>query len=141
MVDSVSVRLKTLACRKNAFKHSYLQWNAGTACVSECRLKTLACQGLCVGPSNRYRPKGVFGKASAIARMRQKCVRNASEMRQNGSFFLRKEERSKCVRNASKLRQKRAEHLWGRTPFRRCPSTVSCTVLSGESPNFRWILS
>ena len=27
------------------------QWNAGTACVSECVLKTLACRGLCVGPS------------------------------------------------------------------------------------------
>ena len=51
MVDSVSVRLKTLACRKNAFKHSFLQWNAGTACVSECMLKTLACRGLRVGPS------------------------------------------------------------------------------------------
>ena len=24
------------------------------------------------------------------------------------------------------------------TPFRRCPSTVPCTVPSGESPNFRW---
>ena len=28
-----------------------IQWNAGTACVSECVLKTLACRGLCVGPS------------------------------------------------------------------------------------------
>ena len=28
-----------------------MQWNAGTACVSECVLKTLACQGLRVGPS------------------------------------------------------------------------------------------
>ena len=25
--------------------------------------------------------------------------------------------------------------------LRRCPSTVSCTVPSGESPNFRWIPS
>ena len=31
------------------------QWNAGTACVSECVLKTLACRGLRVGPS-----KGLF---------------------------------------------------------------------------------
>ena len=30
----------------------------------------------------RYRPKGVSEKASAIARMRQTCVRNASKMRQ-----------------------------------------------------------
>ena len=32
--------------------------------------------------------------------------------------------------------------FWQRTKFRRCPSTVSCTVScmvpSGESPNFRW---
>ena len=26
-------------------------WNAGTPCVSECVLKTLACRGLPVGPS------------------------------------------------------------------------------------------
>ena len=32
---------KTLACRKNAFKHNLIQWNAGTACLSECVLKTL----------------------------------------------------------------------------------------------------
>ena len=31
----------------------------------------------------RYRPKGVFGKAPAIARMRQKCVRSAPKMLQN----------------------------------------------------------
>ena len=28
-----------------------MQWNAGTACVSECMLKTLVCWGLRVGPS------------------------------------------------------------------------------------------
>ena len=28
-----------------------IQWNAGTACVPECVLKTLACWGLRVGPS------------------------------------------------------------------------------------------
>ena len=28
-----------------------IQWNAGTACVSECVLKTLACRGLRVDPS------------------------------------------------------------------------------------------
>ena len=50
MVDSVSVRF-TLACRKNAFKNIRIQWNAGTACVSRCVLKTLACRGLRVGPS------------------------------------------------------------------------------------------
>ena len=66
-------------------------------------------------------------KASAIARMRQKCVRNASEMRQkcvrNASkrvlFYWEQRNVPKCVRNASNLRQKCAEHLWGRTPFGR----------------------
>ena len=59
-------------------------------------------------------------KASAIGRMRQKCVRNASKW---VLFYLGKEERSKmrqkCVKIASKMRQKCAEHLWGRTPFGR----------------------
>ena len=50
MVDSVSVRFKTLACRKMPL-NIRIQWNAGTACVSECVLKTLACRGLRVGPS------------------------------------------------------------------------------------------
>ena len=45
---------RTLACRKNAFKHSYSQWNAGTACVSECVLKMLACRDLRVGPSKVF---------------------------------------------------------------------------------------
>ena len=31
------------ACRKNAFKNTRIQWNAGTARVSEGMLKTLAC--------------------------------------------------------------------------------------------------
>ena len=51
-------------------------------------------------------------KASAIARMRQKCVRNASKMRQNGSCFIGKrgtfqnaaDMRQNCVKNASKMR-------------------------------------
>ena len=38
--------------------------------------------------------------------MRQKCVKNASEMRQMGLVLLGKEERPKYVRNPSKLRQK-----------------------------------
>ena len=76
-------------------------------------------------------PNVIFGivqkvfseKASAIAKMRQKCVRNTSKMRQKcvkmGLVLLGKEERPKCVRNPSNLRQKCAEHLWGRTPFGR----------------------
>ena len=51
MVDSVSVRFKNASVSKSAFKHDRILWNAGTACVSECVLKTLACRGLRVGPS------------------------------------------------------------------------------------------
>ena len=79
---------------------------------------------------NRPKPTQIKGaqkvfseKASAIARMRQKCIKNASEMRQNGSCFIGKrgtsKMRQKSVKFASKMRQKYAEHLWGRTPFGR----------------------
>ena len=63
-------------------------------------------------------------KASAIiARMRQKCVKNAPDMRQNGSCFIGKrgpsenasEIRQNCVKNASKIRGTPL----GRTPFGR----------------------
>ena len=50
VVDSVSVRCKNARVEKmplNIRRH----WNAGTACVSECVPKALACQGLRVGPS------------------------------------------------------------------------------------------
>ena len=50
MVDSVSVRLKNARVEQMRL-NIRIQWNAGTACVSECVLKTLACQGLRVGPS------------------------------------------------------------------------------------------
>ena len=42
-----------------------IQWNAGTACVSECVLKTLACRGLRVGPSKLWTllMVGVTGKS------------------------------------------------------------------------------
>ena len=53
MVDSVSVRFKNARLEKVPL-NIRIQWNAGTACVSECVLKTLACQGLRrlrVGPS------------------------------------------------------------------------------------------
>ena len=85
--------------------------------------------GIPFGPIQfiRYRPKGVFGKgvgnSQNASEMRQKCVKNASEMRQNGSCFIGKrgtsKMRQKSVKIASKLRQKCAEHLWGRTPFGR----------------------
>ena len=54
----------------------------------------------------------IFGPSG----MRQKCVRNASKMRQNGSCFIGKGERSKMRQKCVK---KCAEHLWGRTPFGR----------------------
>ena len=50
MVDSVSVRFKNARVEKMPL-NIRIQWNAGTACVSECVLKTLACRGLRVGPS------------------------------------------------------------------------------------------
>ena len=52
---------------------------------------------------SRYRPKGVFrkgvGNSQNASEMRQKYVKNASEMRQNGSCFIGK-------RGTSKMRQK-----------------------------------
>ena len=51
MVDSVSVRFKNASVSKKTPLNIRIQWNAGTACVSECALKTLACRGLRVGPS------------------------------------------------------------------------------------------
>ena len=50
MVDSVSVRFKNAHVEKMLL-NIRIQWNAGTACVSECVLKTLACRGSRVGPS------------------------------------------------------------------------------------------
>ena len=53
MVDSVSVRFKNARVEKMPL-NLRIQWNAGTACVSECVLKTLACRGLRVGPSKFF---------------------------------------------------------------------------------------
>ena len=52
MVGSVSVRFKNAGVEK-VLLNIRIQWNAGTACVSECVLKTLACRGLRVGPSKQ----------------------------------------------------------------------------------------
>ena len=46
----MSVRFKNARVEKVPL-NIRIQWNAGTACVSECVLKTLACRGLRVGPS------------------------------------------------------------------------------------------
>ena len=51
----MSVRFKNARVEKMPL-NIRIQWNAGTACVSECVLKTLACRGLRVGP-----PKQVSG--------------------------------------------------------------------------------
>ena len=50
MADSASVRFKNARVKKLPL-NIRIQWNAGTACVSERVLKTLACRGLRVGPS------------------------------------------------------------------------------------------
>ena len=59
MVDSVSVRFKNARVEKGPL-NIRIQWNAGTACVSECVLKALACQGLRVDPSKGVTPKPCF---------------------------------------------------------------------------------
>ena len=46
----MSVRVKNAGVEKMSL-NIRTQWNVGTACVSECVLKTLACRGLRVGPS------------------------------------------------------------------------------------------
>ena len=46
MVDSVSVRVLKNARVETVLLNIRIQWNAGTACVSECVLKTLARRGL-----------------------------------------------------------------------------------------------
>ena len=51
MVDSVSVRFRNASVSKKMPLNIRTQWNAGTACVSDCVLKTPACRGLRVGPS------------------------------------------------------------------------------------------
>ena len=69
MVDSVSVRFKNARVKKIPL-NIRLQWNAGTACVSECVLKTLACRGLRVGPTKLLietrGPSGPLNAWSAI---------------------------------------------------------------------------
>ena len=59
MVDSVSVRFKNTRVEKMSL-NIRIQWNAGTACMSECVLKTLACRGLRVGPSKIDSLRHVF---------------------------------------------------------------------------------
>ena len=106
----------------------------------------VACRGLRVGPSKYCtawkRRKGphphigivqtVFSeKASAIARIRQKCVTNASEMRQKWVLFYwekrnvqnASEIRQNCIKNASKIRGTPLENT-----FWTIPTTPSALV-------------
>ena len=64
LVDSVSVRFKNARVEKVRL-NIRTQWNVGTACVSECVLKTLACRGWRVGPSKIIR-KGQACKAEGV---------------------------------------------------------------------------
>ena len=50
LADSMSAHFKNARVEKMPL-NIRTQWNGGTACVSECVLKTLACRGLRVGPS------------------------------------------------------------------------------------------
>ena len=59
MVDSVSVRFKN-ARVENKPLNIRIQWNAGTAWVSECGLKTLACRDLSVSPLERMQTGGAI---------------------------------------------------------------------------------
>ena len=62
MVDSLSVRFKNASVFKKTHFYIRIQWHAGTACVSECVLKTLACRGLRVGPSKLHAVRKPFGR-------------------------------------------------------------------------------
>ena len=65
MVDSVSVRFKNASVSNKMPLNIRIQRNAGTACVSGCVLKTLACQGLRVGPSKppSFEDRGGFSSS------------------------------------------------------------------------------
>ena len=69
------MRFKTPACQKNALKHC-IQWNVGTACVSECALKTPACRGLRVGPSTLHALQGGHGTTRPYKKGSQKGSRD-----------------------------------------------------------------
>ena len=99
MVDSVSVRFKSARVEKskNAFRHNYrIQWNVGTACVSDCVLKTLASRGVRVGPSkvqqtyppaqNQYMQEEILGEF-IFARMHARPVFALARIQEN--MFLK----------------------------------------------------
>ena len=64
----MSVRFKNARVEKMPL-NIRIQWNAGTACVSGCVLKTLACRGLRVGPSKAQQDNPVkrpIGRGSCL---------------------------------------------------------------------------
>ena len=73
-------------------------------------LKNPGVELISVSSKRCFRTKRCFRERLGNSRMRQKCVRNASDMLQKcvkmGLVLLGKEERPKCVRNPPKLRQK-----------------------------------
>ena len=98
-----------------------------------CRLSS-SCRtnaGIGLKAIDRYRPKGVLGKGVGknknASEMCQKSARDASQMRQNVSCLLGKDERSK-------MRQKCVDHLSGRTPFGRYQINSSRKVLKIIGP-------
>ena len=56
----MSVRFKNARVEQMPLNTRIFQWNAGTACVSECVLETLACRGLRVGPSKELSHMALF---------------------------------------------------------------------------------
>ena len=108
MVDSVSVRLKNASVSKKMSLNIRIQWNAETACVSECVLKTLACRGLRVGPSKVWT---YVSEQFISKRSRQKFTR---------TFW-----KSSCER-----------HLWGISGF-WVGFWASLSLSSGEEKR-RW---
>ena len=59
-----------------------IQWIAGTACVSECVLKTLACRGLRVGPSKTCRK--ILGELYFCTNTCGACIRTRAN---TGKYF------------------------------------------------------
>ena len=76
-----------------------IQWNAGTACVSECVLKTLASRGLRVGPSKTLRAQRL---------KKFKILKFSSEIE---NFKRATHHRRVKITSASTERQKRSQNL------------------------------
>ena len=70
MVESVSVLFKNARIEKMPL-NIRIRWNAGTVCVSDCVLKTLACRGLRVGPS---KGRAQVPPAPALDKNRSVCI-------------------------------------------------------------------